>query len=499
MKQHFNLVDEGWIPIAGGAPQSLRAVFGQDSPRELGGTTIQKLSILKVLLAIAQRAFTPLNDEEWSSLDASSLGEQCQQYLSTNYGCFWLYGEKPFLQVPQLLELVDAKGVRPSAVVIGRNYLPDLVSENDSVLTQLQQEYTLSDAEKAIYIISLMNYSPGGKRISKNLPPLTTDYVGKTNSAKSGPSIGNYVGYLNSCLWGNSILETVWMNLLTQKDFSALYPGFSLDTLTPPWEQMPDGEDNTVANRIKEGPMGTFCAMSRFVLLQDEGIIYAEGIQYPSFKQGWREPFIAYSQEGKVLWLDMSKKPWRDLTSLLALSFHSSGSAMYCPQITLALNRVGQAPVHRFGVFSGGMKVRSQAGDQSVKQTDDFLESIVYFDTNLMKESWFLSLEQEMKNLEEIASYTKKAVQRYWISMGEGPKDARPKSEKSSEYFWSLCEGEFNNLIVACEASDEVLTIRKVFVGFGLQSYDLYCPNESAKQMVQWANCRPNLWKQMEM
>jgi len=118
----------------------------------------------------------------------------------------------------------------------------------------------------------------------------------------------------------------------------------------------------------------------------------------------------------------------------------------------------------------------------------------VYFDTSLLKEGWFLSLEQEMKNLEELDSKTKKAIQHYWLSMGEGPKDARPKSDKASELFWSLCEGEFNSLIEACASSDKVLRMRKLFVGFGMQTFDLHCPNESAKQMVQWANCRPNLW-----
>jgi CRISPR system Cascade subunit CasA len=90
MENRFNLIDEKWIPIQGESPVSLLDIFSQNSPESLGGTAIQKLAVLKLLLAIAQRATTPKDVHEWNMLRPEGLGKTCTAYLNTHRDQFYL-------------------------------------------------------------------------------------------------------------------------------------------------------------------------------------------------------------------------------------------------------------------------------------------------------------------------------------------------------------------------------------------------------------------------
>ena len=70
-ERRFNLVDENWIPVAGENLVSLRRVFTDHSLMALGGNPVEKIALTKLLLAIAQTAYTPKDEEEWARLGAT--------------------------------------------------------------------------------------------------------------------------------------------------------------------------------------------------------------------------------------------------------------------------------------------------------------------------------------------------------------------------------------------------------------------------------------------
>ena len=302
IENRFNLIDEPWIPVVDAGQVSLRQLFSHPEYRALGGNPVQKIALTKLLLAIAQAACTPEDDEGWASLQSSGLADKCLEYLDKWYDRFYLYGEKAFLQMPILDRLI--KDEKPKS--FGPGFYPDVLSENSTILNQSQLEGKPGDAGKAVFIITMMNFAFGGKRIHKNIPPLTPNYPGKTVSAKSAPSLGNYVGYLHSYLTGDSIQETTWLNLLTLEkiqDIKIWTSGLG----AAPWEEMPSGEDCEISRQLKNSYMGCLVAMSRFMLLKEDGIIYIEGIQYPSHKEGWFEPSISLDHGGESI--KVSKRP----------------------------------------------------------------------------------------------------------------------------------------------------------------------------------------------
>lgn len=490
MNNRFNLVDEPWIPINDHPRVSLRELFINPDIPSVGGNAIQKLALLKLFLAIAQRAYTPSDDLDWQALESDGLAHVCLEYLEKNRNLFWLYGEKPFLQKPDLAERRTTKGDPIPVSALGRDYMPDLASDNDTILFESQQEQELTDAEKAVFIVTLMNYSLGGKRVAKDVPPWTEGYAGKTTSAKGAPSIGNYEGYLSSHLLGKSIIDTIWLNLFTRTQLEK-FPQWKQDQLIPPWEEMPSGEDDASAKRLKGSFMATLCSMSRFVLLQDDGIIYVEGLQYPSHKEGWREPFMTYSSEGKMLWCNPAKKPWRNLTALLSTSFSGTNSPFDCPQISLLLQRARRVR-QVVGIWSGGLKVRTTAGDTSVKQTDDYIATELFLITEEIGEPWFASLENEMLGLDYLSRSLWSAANKYYEQLGS---KKSPVIDKAQEMFWELCERHAQELVNVCDEQQEMQSLRRTFSGYAIQAYDKYCPNDSARQMIAWAQHTPNTHK----
>ena len=155
MTNKFNLVDEHWIPVAGKGLVSLADIFSDSSLSALGGNPVQKIALTKLLLAIAQTAYTPADDEDWKKLGAPGMADKSLAYLREKRDLFWLYGNKPFLQMPAIAK---AKKQNFGAIQIF------VATGNTTVLTQSQTEVVLTDAEKAILIIQMMGFGLGGRK-----------------------------------------------------------------------------------------------------------------------------------------------------------------------------------------------------------------------------------------------------------------------------------------------------------------------------------------------
>lgn len=84
----FNLVDEKWITTVDRGLVSLRDVFSDTGIKQLGGSVIEKLSIFKLLLSIAQSAYTPDNDEDWNSYTSEKMMTRICSYLEQHKNKF---------------------------------------------------------------------------------------------------------------------------------------------------------------------------------------------------------------------------------------------------------------------------------------------------------------------------------------------------------------------------------------------------------------------------
>lgn len=485
--RRFNLIEEDWIPVVDVGRVSLRRIFADPSLRALGGNPIQKISLMKLLLAIAQAACTPKDDEEWKALGAGGLAEKALAYLDKNKDLFWLYGERPFLQMPAI---VKAKIQGFGAVI------PDVASGNTTVLLESEIERKISDSEKALLLVVISGFALSGKQ-PDNKVILSDGYAGKSASGKPGPALG-FLGYLHSFLAGPTLKETLWLNLVTEHQLAEM-ANFTAGLGEPPWEKMPLGENCECAKRLKNSYMGRLVPLSRFCLLAGDGLHYSEGIAHPSHKEGAFDLSIAVdsSKDMKAIWADPEKRPWRQLTALLSFLGAEQQQRVDCRQLRFGIQRARNS-VSSIGIWSGGLRVKYTAGEQKVAGRNDYVESEIWFDAQWLGEKWFLHLQTEMGVLEEMAKSTYGAVLGYG---GHLKMDGRKHAAQASNLFWQLAERKFQELVDACyePKEDATVALRRTFVGYANQAYDAYAPRETARQLEAWAAHRPNMGKYLAL
>lgn len=486
LENRFNLIDEPWIPIVDVGLVSLKQLFSQPTYRALGGNPVHKIALIKLLLAVAQAAYTPEDDEDWAKLQPIGLANKCKAYLDQWHDRFYLYGEKPFLQIPEI-----------KAAVIQRfgAVLAEVSTGNTTVLTQFQVEKTLSDADKALLIVQLMGFGLGGKK-TDNSVVLSPSYQGKFNdkgkpsTGKPGTSLG-FLGFLHNYLQGRSLMETLWINMFSQQQISNLGV-YSKGLGAAPWEQMPAGEHCVVADLLKNSLMGRLIPLSRFCLLADDGLHYSEGIAHLGYKDGAIDPSVSVNfsaKDIKVIWVDPEKRPWRLLTALLSFFSQINSKGFDCYQLRLTMQRATRY-IPQLGIWSGGLRVSNNAGEQFVSGTDDFVESVIQLNSGILGELWFTNLQLEMDELDKLSKIAYGATIGYFKSQNMENKD---QAAQASNLFWQLCERQFQALLDACDDAEKVRAMRPVFARFVSKAYDSYCSMTTARQLDAWAKNRPNL------
>lgn len=489
MENRFNLVDEPWIPVADHGRVSLRQVFANPDYRSLGGNPVQKIALMKLLLAIAQAAATPEDESEWKSLGSQLLAERCQAYLDKWHDRFYLYGNRPFLQMPAI---VTAKVQSCGAV------LPEVSTGNTTVLSQIQIQRQLDDAEKALLIVCLMGFALGGK--ADNGVVLSLNYAGKRNSkgnasvSKPGPAIG-VQGFLHIFLLGKKLQESLWLNLLTKYQIAKIGM-FPLGLGTAPWEQMPEGECCQTAQHLKKSLMGRLVPLNSFCLLADNGLHYSEGIFHSGYKEGMVDPTVAVNFVGKdhrALWVDPEKRPWRQLTSILSFVELTDHRGFESKQINTVYDRTRHVMTD-FAIWAGGLKVSGgKTNKQFIAGNDDFVESLVWLHSDMLGKPWFVQLKAEMDEMDALA---KNLYGRVMGFFKEQKVDGGKIAPQASRLFWQLCERNFQQLVDSCDQNEpnklKRQQLRRQFADYVQQVYDQFCPKESARQLDAWAKCRPN-------
>jgi len=482
-ENRFNLIDEKWIPVATKGLFSLKDIFSINESAELGGNSVEKIAIMKLLFAIAQSAYTPEDDQDYKSINADKLAEKCLEYLEKWRDCFYLYGEKPFLQIPAIEK---AKIVSFGAIS------SEIATGNNTVLkeTQIEREYT--DAEKALVLLCQMNFALGGKKCDNSIV-LSKEYNGKTNekgkpsSAPFGPSLG-YLGLLHSFFIEENLKQTIYINLFTKDDIEKEMKIFTDGVGIAPWENMPQGEDDKVAKNLKNSLMGRLIALSRFCLLSDNGLCYSEGIKHSGYKEGMYDLTIAVNnknkkKEVKVKWVNPNVSSWREIPALLSfLEFD-------CFQLRLIKNKINNDK--KFAIWSGGLRVSSNAGEQYVSSKDDYIESTIWLTKDILNTTAFDFLKLEIEELQQINKKIYNHVNRYSKSLGEDNKNI---PANATNLFWQLCNKDSQELIDCCldRNIEAIKRMRKIFVSYAEQIYNQFCPKETARQIEAWAKNLPN-------
>ncbi len=487
----FSLLSEPWIPVQGGARKSLLGIFSAPSPAGLVGAPTRKISLLKLLLGICQAACTPGTEKDWERLSPEKLAEKCRAYLEKQADRFELHDNKlPFLQLPKAAKAQPL----PWAAII-----PEFVNGNTTALTRASLPALRTDAEKAVDLVTLMSFALGGKKTDNSLV-LTPGYAGKTKpngkpiTAKCAPSVG-FLGFLHAFVEGKDLWETLWLNLWTRErlerpDIEALFPA---GLGTPPWEEMPSGEDDERARELRDSYIGRLIPLSRFCLIDSESIHLTEGISYPGYSDGRREPTAFYRQKGTkltALWADPEKRPWRDLPAILIPGLKEHYRNLMLESFYGHLAFLKKDPEKKVKLWCGGLKVSSNAGEFYVSGGDDYVEASCELQTSDFDEIWYQLFEAQMAEVDERSKKLYGAVLSYQKELKQ---EDDGTAARASNIYWERGEPLGQDLVNACGDKDEakLIELGKRFTLIMQAIYDEFCPSASARELEAWTKCRP--------
>lgn len=296
IENRYNLIDEKWI-LSNVGRVSLMDCFTNDEIREIGGAATQKLCLLKLLFAIGQASNSFDSVDEIASAGIEAVRENIVSYLNDHYDQFWMYGERPFLQFAKLADF------DPNQYFVKYNmnlFDENAASGNNGVYVDSQVKNTYDDADKANLLIvnlgspvkakpkSLDGEKKSAGKVEKQNVQFTTNkkYVKKatikSEKVVTGDNLccgffnGGGSGILHGFVTGKSIMQTVYVNILSDDEISSLTK--ATEKGVAPWEI----DDLDEEHDYKETYYAYLVPMNRFMLFNESNTDFrcTEGIQY---------------------------------------------------------------------------------------------------------------------------------------------------------------------------------------------------------------------------
>lgn len=316
----MNLTTHPWIPVVLKAPSasgqsvttlvSLLDCFAKaEEIRDLAVQPHERIALLRLLICIAHAALDgPETRWDWKECRAD-IQPKCAAYLQRWEAQFELFGEGPrFLQVPGL---TAAKEEQEGNAATKLNLT--LASGNNATLfdNAAGMRRPVEPAALALALLTFQCFSPGGRIGVAKWNGADTAGKGSSNHAPCTPS-----SMLHSYIIGESLLDTLWHNLLN-KDW-VHDGGWGKPIWEWPVTSLGDGD------AIKNATMsylGRLVPLSRAIRLEPDGerLLLANGLDYPIFP-AFREvaaTVVLRNDEAAVLGVSLGRSIWRQLGAIL--------------------------------------------------------------------------------------------------------------------------------------------------------------------------------------
>ncbi len=275
MTRKNNLCTDPWIPVTmnngSSALLCLESLFEQaDQIRDLLLSPIERISVMRLLICIAQRALNGPVDVEEKEECMDDIIPKSLIYLHQWRPAFELVGQDGgFLQVAHLTPKSDAALSDMSKLNLS------LASGNNPTLFDNagSDNRDFSFSQKAISLLTYQNFSPGGLVSELSWNKQTT-----SKSSSGAPCVASSA--LHMFLLGENLLTSIWMNL----------PPFTRHAPTqnrvgvPVWENMPDSaQDATAMDNAATSLLGRLVPLSRSIRLMEHGLLLGNGVEYPIY------------------------------------------------------------------------------------------------------------------------------------------------------------------------------------------------------------------------
>ncbi len=466
----MNLVRDPWIPVVGhdgkSRAVSLMEVFlDGEEIRDLAVNPVQRISIMRLLICIAQAALDgPEDEEDWLGC-RQRIPPAAKEYLEKWMDRFELYGEHAFLQVPGLevkrnatLDKLDF------GLSAGSNHLMFDHGAHPEGRSH-------SDAWSALMVLTYQCFSPGGLVGSMQ-------WGGETTTKTSEHAPGVEGSSLHTLLRGHSLYDSIHLNMLTKEIVRTLpYTPWG----RPVWELSlvaPSAEDCETATASF---LGRLVPVARAIYLESERSRFtlANGLRYPKLPEA-RDVMgtVVMRNRGGVEQLayvavDLARHPWRELCSILTLT---------APQSTasgpLALGHLQHSGRGHIDIWTGGLS----ADKGKVLDVGE----------------WVFGIPVAMLNAHELQAYSAgvsvarqgdAALRAATASYAAALKSGNSYATNARGHYWSCTDSQHDVLIRAASNlhADLNTTWYPIVKQAMLDAYERTCPHKTPRQIQAYA------------
>jgi len=494
----MNLTTDVWIPIVwnDGKPGtvSVREAFERGHEiQDLAVRPHERIALMRLLICIAQAALDgPADYDDWKAC-RPRLVSSALEYLNRWRHAFELFGDgQRFLQVANLKQPTtesygDDEGNSTSKLDLA------LATGNNTTLFDNAggSERTFTSGELALMLMTFQCFSPGG-RIGVAL------WKGHETSGKGSsdhaPCLAG--GMLHALLRGENLVASVYKNLLTKHQAEQLFGKDSWGR--PVWELMPQrlADAEAVRNSTRTY-LGRLVPLTRAIWLADDcqSLILANGLEYGSYADGWREPMATIVtrkisgrvDEPVVLRASIEEAPWRELYALTVKAVSQK------PGGPVALQNISEDE-QAFDLWVGGL-VANKA------KPVDTAESVFHIPAAMLKEMSQRVYEMGVGFAKTTEFRVKRAVSIYHKELGDdlGRPEMKNRRQQiqgnATAQFWTDIEQAVSRLLEVAAAPKSVglkfewhKTVWGQFVWrAALAAYERACPHETSRQLCAYA------------
>ena len=480
----YNLIDEPWIPVLMKDGTNRSVTLGEvfaDSVRaivDLALNPYERVAVFRLLLCIAQAALGPerLKDERAWKVVKPLVGSISADYLKKWHDRFYLYGPHAFLQ-PDCISLVKVDGATPCEKLVIR-----LSSGNKSTLYDHEavgNARRLSNANLVLGFLVYQNFSSGGLS-----GQCVWDGVPTEKSIQGAPCRERSM--LFSIVEGSSLLETVWLNLITD-DWSR----HSLKTEwgRPFWEFATLSRADTTGN--EKTLLGRLAPLSRAIKLTHDTpvCILGEGLSYPQIPAS-REPMASVKlQKGAkkdefsetYVSANPARMPWRELSSILSIRETGGRKA------ALSIRHLTSLPDEKtFTLWTGGLY------SEKAKEVET-VEWKVRLSVGLLEETALARYQEAitLADRQRMSLYFAAAEYARVMLVDDESRFSVP----AERLFWDiLAQADQRKLVQDVESMTYLADWRNAIRFAAEDAYRRACPAMNARQMEAFAQGFAKLW-----
>jgi CRISPR system Cascade subunit CasA len=345
--KEFNLLQERWVPCRRSGTyteESLRTALceAHEIDEICHPVPTVVIGIMRLLIALFQRAHGPEDDEEWKALyfNGKASAEKVNHYLDEWTDRFWLFDDQyPFYQCAALSQQLQNSD--PEDIPLAR-LTPMMAAGNNPTLfdhTYDAQCLTMTPADVARYLVGFQACSTGG-----TLSYLKGVELDKARYSKAAPLARGAVVILR----GGNLYQTLVLNAIP-RDPDQIQLFGKIDRDAPAWEH---SRPVQASSRRPEGHLDYLTWQSRRALLAyrkgDEGLVVNGAL----VMAGWRLPDGASKNQFETMmgfvkdrgdtwspiYFHEGRSVWRDSVAFMAVN--ATGTAV--PRTIRHLSRVSR-------------------------------------------------------------------------------------------------------------------------------------------------------------